>query len=114
MHIFFKILLISGVSLLFAARLFRLVVRYKQRNTCQRKARPIHRIDDFDPKKDFDFNFLGLTFIFIIFFMFFSFSIFWVLSIDGVNLIGFWAFIIGFITLFCSYFYVHRKGMLDL
>ena len=114
MHSIFKILFLVCVFLFVLIKIYSLIYRHKNLPIACKKSLQSHIMTKFDPHKDFDSNFLGLMFIFVIFFLFFSLSIFWVLSIEGINLVGFWAFIIGFAAIICSYFYMDKKGILDL
>ncbi len=114
MHLVIKIFFLTCIFLFFAMKFVQTVRLHRAVKLKQQKKAISPILAGFDPRKDFDFNFIGLIFVFIIFFLFFGLSVFWVLSIEGVNLLGFWSFIFGFSIMLCSYFYIHRKGMLDL
>lgn len=114
MYLAIKIFFLTCVFLFFAMKFVCVIRFYKDAQAKQKNKITLPVLAGFDPRKDFDFNFIGLIFVFIIFFLFFGLSVFWILSIEGVNLRGFWAFIFGFVVMLCSYFYIHRKGMLDL
>ena len=67
-----------------------------------------------DPLVGVDLAFIGLVLTFLIFFIFLSFGLLWVLSVEGNNLIGFWAYIFSFFLILSAFFYMENRGMFDL